>query len=236
MSGSAESAAVIFGETYVHAVMQALGTNPRPGIAAFDVGTVAGPVEPAMFERPALQNALSAREPLYVSMLGGTGLYGIGLVKQPVAFDFLLPNEPDEVIDPGSEVMTLGYLNASLRRRMAPLVGMLAAARAVIGGRMVQSEPPPPPEDDGYVAAHLPPDLIEPCRTRGLLTPFIRYKLWRVHSSLLRDACVGLGIGYVPVPPACLAAGRYLHHQYYAGPTNGNGAYGELILQQVEAL
>ena len=229
--------AIVFGESHTDAVAEAIRRRGITPHAAFNISHVGLPLGPGMFDAPEMRNALAPKGPgvpQYVSMVGGNGHNIVGLIKHAVPFDFVLPDEPDVPLDPGSEVQTYGYVKAALRQTIGPVLAMIGSAQRAVSGRLLHLDSPPPPEDDGYIRANLDGIFAELHRNSSLVAPMVRYKLWRLHSEIVREACESLGVQFIPAPPEALVDGRYLRPEYYANPTHANALYGELLLRQVE--
>lgn len=66
--------------------------------------------------------------------------------------------------------------------------------------------------------------------------PWLRYKLWRAHSAIVRQRCESHGVEFIPVPPDSLVDGDFLDPRYHAYPCHANEAYGSLLLSQLDML
>lgn len=184
-----------------------------------------------------LNPAISARlraeaADLYVSMLGGNDHTPMCLVNDERRYDFVLPEAPELYIDPAAEILPAALLRAELARRMAMHLAMLEGMRAAVPGRMVHIESPPPiasaefieTNHDGF--GHL-------FAARGVAPALLRYKMWRLHSSLVREACARLGVEFLATPREVLDEQGMLARPAWRDATHANSFYGRHVLAQL---
>lgn len=231
--------ALFFGESHVDAVLSALKGRSDERFRALNLGHIKYPIEPSVFDHDLFRRTLAPsedRDCLYISMVGGNDHNILGLLQPQRSFDFILPEEPELPMEPGSECQTYGYVLASLKQLMSSTFSLLRAARAAVPDSMVQLEPPPPISDNEYIRKNLDEHIFDARPELSVSSPLLRYKLWRAHSELMRETCAGLGIRYVNVPTNALSEGRFLRADLYANPTHANGLYGEMLLSQVAGM
>ena len=176
-----------------------------------------------------------ANAALHVSLFGGNDHSIICVLNDPRPFEVVLPEAPDLYVDERAEVLPAALLRAELKRRVLPHLRELAAYRAMVQGRLIHVESPPPIADIPFLEAHAG-DFAEPMRERGFAPALFRYKIWRMHSALYREACAQLGVEFLPVPPEMMdAQGMMIPQAWNQDPTHGNPFYGKHVLARITA-
>lgn len=171
---------------------------------------------------------------LFVSMIGGNEHNVLCLVNDLRPFDFILPEAPELSTGPQAEIVPAGLVWAELKRRLAERFALIAAYRAVAKGRMVHVESPPPVPSAAFIQAQ--PDTFGALLTvRGAAPALFRYKMWRLHSALYREACTELGIEFLPAPREMLDAQGMLVEPAWENATHANELYGRHVLAQLAA-
>jgi hypothetical protein len=187
--------------------------------------TAAGAFHPAVTEAIA-----AARAEVHVSVLGGNDHSMIGVAAHQPNFDFVLPDAPDLPLNAQAQLVPAEMLREELARRIAPHLRALELLRAAAPGRVLHVESPPPlPE--AHILRH-PVPFAGDIAALGVAPALLRYKLWRLHSALYRDACARLGVEFLPAPPAMRdAAGVMLLPGCHPDATHGNALYGGHVLK-----
>jgi hypothetical protein len=170
---------------------------------------------------------------LIVSLIGGNKHNILGLLNHPRPFDFVLPEEPDLPFTPGAECVPVDLVADSLAKRAANELDLLRLLRKATTVPMVHMESPPPNPSVDHIRRH-PGVFKDRIDELGVAPVHLRYKLWRVHSSVVRSACAEAGIGFVPVPREAMDAQSMLLEPAWADdPTHGSTWYGALVLKQI---
>lgn len=174
--------------------------------------------------------------PIFCS-LGGNDHNALGLVKHERSFDFILPNEPTLPLVRDAEIVPYNLVRASLERRMSPWT-LLVRRLAEISERPVfQMESPPPFADDDHVSSRLDQFYLDRDPNARVVDRVLRYKLWRLSSSIMQGVCDHEQSFFVPAPEQCKDERGYLRREYYGeDATHGNERYGELQLQQMDEI
>jgi hypothetical protein len=187
---------------------------------------------PGLSWRLAEDLAERSRE-LIVSLIGGNKHNILGLLNHPRPFDFVLPDEPDLPFTPGAECVPFELVAESLAKRAANELDLLRTIRSATKVRMVHMESPPPNPSVEHIRRH-PGVFKDRIDELGVAPAHLRYKLWRVHSSVVRAACAAAGIGFVPAPREAMDAQSMLCEAAWADdPTHGSAWYGALVLKQI---
>ncbi|MCB5944008.1 hypothetical protein [Acidocella sp. KAb 2-4] len=183
---------------------------------------------------PEIQARLGAAA-LHVSLFVGNDHSIIGMLNHPRRFDFVLPEAPALFVDESAELLPAGLLRRELARRVAPHLEALAAYRAAVPGLLVHVESPPPIPSAAHIQAH-PGVFKDLIAERGVSPALLRFKLWRLHSGLYREACAALGVEFLPVPPEMQdVEGMLVPQAWNPDPTHGNALYGQHVLARLMA-
>jgi hypothetical protein len=165
---------------------------------------------------------------------GGTPAV-MGLVQHPLHFDFVLPEQSDLPFDSGAVPIPFSAIRATMALRLRKHRRVLAQLAKISPAKLIQVESPPPAADEAFVtkaAAKYDPDV----RTLGISSAHLRYKFWKLHSSLFEELCAKFDIGYVKNPPEVFDAAGYLAKPYWGDYVHANAEYGALILRHLEGL
>ena len=229
--------ALFFGESHTGAIRKALGPDTKARHRVLNVCHIEYPLKEEVFFNPLFRQFLegpTGARPLYVSMLGGNAHNILGLVRRGKPFDFTLPEEPGLEEEAGAEPQTYAFIDSTLRSLMSHDQRFLRTAQSAIDGSLVHIESPPPVEDEALIRDSIDLRLASGADLIGISSPLLRYKLWRLQSRIVAETCLDLGIEYIPVPTESLVGGRFLRPELFQDATHANGAYGELILSQIE--
>lgn len=191
---------------------------------------------PVIYEQgpPHLNPDLAWRlDDFVVSAVGGSAHDMIGLAQHPRPFDVVLPERPDLPLAPAADILPAEAVREAIRLKMEDeqldLVRLLAAP----GRRVVHIESPPPSAPDARLTDEMGMMPYAPEPHLGPSPVWLRYKLWRLHSSIWREACEAAGIEFLPHPEAALVDGCYLRPELYQRPCHANAGYGELVFRQL---
>jgi len=170
---------------------------------------------------------------LIVSLIGGNKHNILGLLNHPRPFDFVLPEEPDLPFTPGAECVPVELVADSLAKRAVNELDLLRTLRKATKVPMIHMESPPPNPSVDHILRH-PGVFKDRIDELGVAPAHLRYKLWRVHSSVVRAACAEAGIRFVPAPRESQDTRSMLLEAAWADdPTHGSTWYGALVLKQI---
>ena len=174
------------------------------------------------------------RQPRYITFFGGNGHIVLALSKHPRPFDFVLPERPDLPLEADAEILPYSYISKILLQQMGSYIWQLIAFRQAISRRCYCVETPPPCGDDQYLRTHLGTYVPDPGNVIGR---DLRWKMWRLHSRLLREICEANDIEFVAVPEAVCDENQFLNPKAYGiDATHGNAWYGEVLLSRFDEL
>ncbi len=176
---------------------------------------------------------LEAQADLHVSMVGGNDHSILVMLNHSRPFEVVLPEAPDLHVDPEAELLPAGLVSIELERRIAPHLKTLAEYRALVSGRLVHIESPPPVPSEAHIRKY-PGVFRSMIEERGVSPALLRYKFWRLHSRLYREACARLGVEFLSVPEKmCDGAGMMIEAAWNPDPTHGNALYGGAVIAQL---
>lgn len=249
LSPSKHMPARIIGLSHTNALRSGLASKPPALQERFDIIHMLRAVPDKQFLHadgavkylnPVLQQRLGlpadSKQPIF-SMVGGNAHNFMGLFQHPTPYDIVLPEQAGLPLAPGAEIVTCDYAGKVLHGMLGKDLACLQALRDATQGPVYHLESPPPVFDNDFCKQNLPPAfLAERYAAMDIAPPFLRYKLWRLHSRILRQACEHSGIAFIACPSASMDESGFLRRAYYIDPLHGNAAYGELVLEQIASL
>lgn len=170
----------------------------------------------------------------YVSMFGGNAHNALTLLEMDEPFDVILPSEPDLPRLPGRRLIPYDAVRAFIEYQARFHIMNTSVMSQRKDGPLFHIESPPPIGDNHYVSLHLE-NYFKEQGDRPITPPLLRYKLWRVHSQIVREACEAYGVTFIPAPDEGMLDGKWLRPEGYSGDSTHAGEwYGRLICQQIE--
>jgi hypothetical protein len=228
---------LIIGQSHMVAVQKAYEMYPIEFVASFiriggDQGLPAlvnGAINGDILER--LQEPHDA----VITLIGGNRHNVIGLTNHPVRFDFVLPDD-DQPLDGAAALVPYSLMRRYLTRVTQGHLEVLALLRRHAPGPLFHVESPPPVPSADHIRRH-PGRFSKEIDELGVAPASLRYKLWRAHSSLFRDACDALGITFIAAPAEMQdERGMLVEAAWNPDPTHGNAQYGACVLDQIHSL
>lgn len=181
--------------------------------------------------RPDLADRLR-RGPVF-SFIGG-GSHSVFVVTHPEPFDFVLPEAPDLPIDENARILPVAALREFLMVDMRQYFEIIDMVLAVTKKPMFHMESPPPFADGSLMAETINwPQYAD--RPHEVAPRFLRYKIWRLHSAMVREFCISRGITFIDHPRAATDAEGFLAAEYYHDCVHAGPAYGALLLDQMRS-
>ncbi|MES2999074.1 MAG: hypothetical protein V4787_00155 [Pseudomonadota bacterium] len=170
---------------------------------------------------------------LIVAAMGGNGHNVFGLASHPVPFDFVLPEFPELPLEPAADHLPVALVRSCVRRPSENAFTALKVLRAGVSAPVVQIESPPPIPSEDYIRAH-PGNYRGPIERTGVSPAVLRYKLWRLNSSLFQGFCSQAGIEFLPAPIESQdPQGMLVEIAWNEDPAHGNSWYGARVLRQL---
>lgn len=172
-----------------------------------------------------------AEADVILSCVAGNAHNVVGLVNHPTPFDFILPEEPELELNEAADVLPFELLKAHMKEVLrGSAFRTLAAMKDAVRVPILHLESPPPIASADYIIEGPETVFGERLKELGVAPASLRYKLWRLHSALVRDACTELGIHYVPVPKSVQANDGMLIESCWGNATHGNELFGHELL------
>ena len=175
-------------------------------------------------------------DPFLFDCVSGNEYQFIGLVNHPRRFDFVLPSRPELPLAEGVEIIPSDLMRQSLQAQMGHALAILTTLAQSVSCRFWHVQSPPPLADNDHIRLH-PTHFAEQIAEHGISSPSLRMKLWLLQSQIYRDHCGTAGIDFLPIPNAALDAEGFLDQRgWLPDPAHASSWYGELVVQQLDAL
>ncbi len=176
------------------------------------------------------------RELIYVSMFGGNAHNALNLLEHPRPFEIIMPSQPDRYLE-GRELIPYGYMQRIIGRLAAPYVLNMMTLREAVDQPVFHLESPPPCGDNDYILEHLEGYFRSQVETPKIAPRDLRYKLWKLHSELIRSASEPNDIRFVGSPVQSQDNEGFLVPECYGGDsTHAGPAYGDMALRHFERM
>lgn len=160
------------------------------------------------------------------SFIGGTRHAVMRFRRNPRPYDVYLPSAPDLPIEDGAEIIPVNALRTSLAASMLKHLRALETVIEVGSGPVFHLEPPPPPAVSWWEASD----------RASQDAPFLRYKLWRLNSEIVRELVERLGGTFIESPTSAKDEDGLLRPELVHNSTHANAAYGALVLEQMRSV
>lgn len=172
-----------------------------------------------------------------VSTIGGNDHNLLGLVNhRPVKFDFVLPEAPDLALQEDADVVPFELVRRTLLARLAETFSYMTLLQSSTSAPLYHLESPPPVPSEEYIRQN-PDACADLIAEYGVAPATLRYKLWRLHSSLVREACESGRYTFVPSPQAMQDDhGMLVPEAWRNDSTHANEVYGEHLYRQLLAI
>jgi hypothetical protein len=169
------------------------------------------------------------------SFVGGAVHHEAGLFVHSRPYDFVLPEQQNLPLSERAELVPYDAVYASMQARTRPNLKTMGAIRVATRGRMFHMESPPIYSNE--VAPTNIPGWMPDLKEYPPISPvWLRYKLWRVHSGIVRAYCREADIAFIPHPPEAADAQGLLAAEFYGATAHANREYGALVLRQIQEL
>jgi hypothetical protein len=205
-----------------------------------------GSITPLPPDFVSLLNPVMTHSQLVALMTNGNEHNFIALLRHDPPLDVVTSYEPNLPIVPGAQLISERAILWNFDRSMGDLRSILAYIRGTTpNARTVVMGPPPPIFDNGFIASNLGVVFSERIKNKGkepspemMTEPLVRWKLWRILQGCYQRVANDFDIPFMEVPAAGFdSSGRFLAPVANGGGgTHANASFGELRLQQIEAL
>ncbi len=245
LRGARPAETLLIGHSHTQAIVQAFQARSAPvGWGTLNTASGESPVVRTAegdHLRPDIAAALRRRigpGTLCVSTIAGNAHNVLAMIAADPPFDFHTPGGL-EPVDEAAHLIPYGSVRRSFEATLADGdLSMLRAASAALPEMRVHVESPPPLRDNGLIRARMDRYFVDAHPGAEVADPWLRLKMWRLHSAVTRAACEGLGIAVLPAPAEAADADGFLLPDFAddRSATHANAAYGALVAEQIEAL
>ncbi|MFC5355653.1 tetratricopeptide repeat protein [Azospirillum himalayense] len=151
------------------------------------------------------------------------------------SYDIIIPGREDLPRINGARVVPYEEMKARLKRHIRHVVLGIKAIRAEVSAPIIYLEPPPPIEDNQHLTQHAgwAERLLA---NSGPSSPIVRYKLWLLHSEIIKEACESVGVVFLELPSSVLNERGYLADSMLLNDVmHANLLFGAEILMQMDS-
>jgi len=168
-----------------------------------------------------------------ISCIGGNAHNVFGMIQHPRAYDFVLPQAPELPLTQGAEIIPLATVKAALTKQARGHIEKITALASV--GAACHIESPPPVYCDDFVGQNANRYFQDQnLGDLGVSPSYLRYKLWALHSEIIREGIAAANIPFVPTSPDVLDQHGYLREDLTThDATHANEDYGLLMLDHI---
>ncbi|ACA17528.1 hypothetical protein M446_3119 [Methylobacterium sp. 4-46] len=168
--------------------------------------------------------------------ISGSDYLSLCISNRPVHFDVTLPEQPDLEEIEGALMIPHAEIMRKMRAEIRHIVLGVELIRARCSVPITYLESPPPIEDNDHIIAHAG-WAAGGIQAWGVSRPILRYKLWRIHSRVVADACLANGIEFLPLPPEVLNERGYMSEKAIANDVmHANEWFGSRMAAQLDAV
>jgi hypothetical protein len=169
------------------------------------------------------------------ALFGGNAHNIMGLVNYPEPFDFLINDNDENKLIKGAKLIPLNIIKKAMMRLggYPETINSLRVLRESYSGKIIQFESPPPIPSKAHLLKYAGP-FNEGFREFGPSPAYLRFKLWKVHSELVKKECKNLGIDFISHPLSMADSEGFLIKSAWDLDTNhANSIYGRALLDQL---
>jgi len=180
------------------------------------------------------------RHSVFVSMFAGSHNHALAQVRHQRPFDVSMSEIDRGRVRPDAELVSQNYMRSALMAWLpGPFQSMALFAKQVPCEKFVHIDSPSFSGDDDWSMQHLDQYFIDnwPYDWPMALTDRkTRLKVKLIQSQLFEEECERLGYTFISAPRESLCDEGFLKPEYCGSDTtHANKAYGELVLQSLEA-
>ncbi len=176
-----------------------------------------------------------------ISTCGGNAHNFIGLIESEPPFDFLTPEDFGDVRLSNSGYMMIPFGSVKSILHNSLKIGdftLLEAVKRSIPSLKFHLESPPPPKSNNDMLERLDPFFLTQYPKVKITDPYIRLKIYRLHSHLYKIKCRSMGIHFISAPRKCIDTDGFIKPEYISetSSTHTNKAYGQLVIDQLKEI
>jgi hypothetical protein len=182
------------------------------------------------------QKVPADRERIYISMFGGNAHNVLTLKEHPRRFDFIFPDRACLPLDENAEFITYGYMKYFVRKLAESyLLNMVTLQNSAIerGSEIFHFQSPPPVKENSFILSNLE-DWFKSDEPFTVAAPYLRYKMWLTHSSIIRNYCAEIGVSFLETPTSTQDDIGFLLPEHGRDSTHAGPSFGGAILKHFE--
>ena len=181
-----------------------------------------------------LREAIRKHRPeVIISCIGGNVHNIFGLVDHPSRFDLVIPEYPQLGLDEHRQLIpntAIANLFESMIRDAPSTFEELRHGHDI---PVIHLESPPTNPSEEHILDY-PGVFEDKFKELGVTPAVIRFKLWRLHSSVVRRICAEYGITFLAVPSGTQDNdGMMVEQAWNPDPVHANEWYGRQVLNQL---
>jgi hypothetical protein len=172
------------------------------------------------------------------STIAGNAHNVIGFMALSPPFDFEMPGV-DAPLNGNARIIPYRTMRASLLKLLNQSdFKFVDALFEVLPEIQFHIQSPAPPRDNDLCMSLIDPYFRKAHPEAEVADPWLRLKLWKLHSDLFRVKFAQKGAGFVEVPPESLDLNGFLLPSYVneKSSTHANVRYGQLVVDQIRRL
>jgi hypothetical protein len=176
-------------------------------------------------EMPVLDSMHELFGGIVVSGLIGSGFDDIAMFRHDRPFDFVSPYEPNAPIEPGAEILPFDAVRMMILAKIRHNFSLIERLSELTGDLLLQIESPPVWGHERNVS-DWPAHHFR--KTGSFGSRYLRRKVHRVHTEMVRSFCLDRNIDFVALPEEALDDEGFLRREYSKDPVHGTEEYGTL--------
>jgi len=219
---------LVIGMSHVGALIRAASDPVRPAFRIVNLRHEKADIARDAEARKAMVSRIAKADVLCFALEGNFHNV-LSLMNDPEPF-FMVPSAPQGHFVP--QDMMQAHIDARHQRtlRLAQTIAEMFPARL-----RIVLDPPPPAGDAAHIARY--PGVFVDKIGHGVSSAALRVAMYGLQSAMFRAHAKVLDAAFLPSPIAARDDAGMLAARYWnTDPTHGNAAYGQLVLDGIEAL
>ena len=170
-----------------------------------------------------------------VSVVQGAEHHKMGLSNHERKFDFVTQSECSVELGDNTMLIPRQFVEYRLNQLLNLMRISLSEMRSIVPKNITlyHLESPAPIPLNEYIVNN-PGPFKQVFETRGVASPRLRQKIWKVHSNMVKRICEENEVIHIPSPFKSMDGEGFLREEYWGvDPVHGNAAFGKLVLDDI---